>query len=227
METVEIRKIEILSSKKLIIQPQPDLKNFFPYIYRAGAEVEWNATLECFSSPVPREWSYFDWFRHIVGIVLDELEIKLIITERTEWINMENSLRLEIMTHVEAVNDQSVTKEFEKTIWEFIRKDLPGAEFEQWVYSHPELESYWGNNTYLEVISSGFVQEKHLFEIRTLLHEWLEANTSQDCDCMKWENSPSDKQPTCQAIPKRLLWSFLPITGFLFSIFRQMIWIRI
>ncbi len=46
--------------------------------------------------------------------------------------------------------------EIETTIWKFTRNDLPAVEFEQWVYAHPELEKFWGNEFYLSTAKTKF-----------------------------------------------------------------------
>ena len=76
--------------------------------------------------------------------------------------------------------------EIETTIWKFVREDLAPATFEQWVYAHPELEEFFGEEFYLGLISSGFVQERHLYELRESLRDWMEANTAPICDCVTW-----------------------------------------
>jgi protein-S-isoprenylcysteine O-methyltransferase Ste14 len=81
--------------------------------------------------------------------------------------------------------------EIESTIWKFVREDLPPAEFEQWVYAHPELEEFWGRDFYMDVISSGFVQEQHLYEVRESLRYWMLTHNPPACDCVTWKSPHS------------------------------------
>lgn len=90
---MDITKIEILGSGELAVQPDRVLPGLFEYIYRAAAEVSWDAAERRFMTPVPRERSYDEWFQHLVAIVSSELGVKLRITERTEWVNIAGELR--------------------------------------------------------------------------------------------------------------------------------------
>lgn len=78
--------------------------------------------------------------------------------------------------------------DFETTIWKFIRHDLSALDFEQWIYAHPELETYFGSETYLEVIASGFVQDYHVYDLRKLLRKWMEEHSHRECDCITWQS---------------------------------------
>jgi hypothetical protein len=44
-------------------------------------------------------------------------------------------------------------------LWRFVRDDVPAAQFEQWVYSEPDLESHLGCELYLLTISTNFADK--------------------------------------------------------------------
>lgn len=63
-------------------------RNTYPLIYREAAEVNWDAELACLYSPKPREWSYLDWFKHIVSTAGN-----LRLSSGTTWENTPHELR--------------------------------------------------------------------------------------------------------------------------------------
>jgi hypothetical protein len=52
-------------------------------------EVQWSEASGTLHSPVPREWSYSDWFRQIVAAVKDEYGYNLQLTPQTSWCNID------------------------------------------------------------------------------------------------------------------------------------------
>lgn len=64
------------------------MSNTYPMIYREAVEVHWDAKGRYLYSPKPREWSYLDWFRHIVDTAGD-----LVLSPDTRWRNIPDSLR--------------------------------------------------------------------------------------------------------------------------------------
>ncbi len=72
----------------------------YPMIYREAAEVHWDSEGRFLYSPKPREWSYFDWFFHILQTADPEGE-RLVLTENTVWRNFPDSLRSEIENWME------------------------------------------------------------------------------------------------------------------------------
>lgn len=83
MENIGITKVCVLKDKRLAIFPDK-FSNSFQYVYREAAEVYWDNDLNCFVSPVPREWNYTNWYKHIISTVLSGLNIKLNLKEDTE-----------------------------------------------------------------------------------------------------------------------------------------------
>ncbi|TDQ28144.1 hypothetical protein CLV82_2974 [Zeaxanthinibacter enoshimensis] len=66
-------------------------------IYRTATEVHWDPECKCLYSPRPREWTYYDWYKHILEVVENEGNYKLKLTDRTEWNNIPKELKTEIM----------------------------------------------------------------------------------------------------------------------------------
>lgn len=81
--------IEVMIDPKgrLIIVPS---SNTYPMIYREAVEVHWDASGKFLYSPKPREWTYFDWFRHIVSTAGD-----LVLSPETKWTDIPAELRTE------------------------------------------------------------------------------------------------------------------------------------
>ena len=68
----------------------------FPYVYRAGMEVGWDAERGRLFSPKPREWSYLDWYRQILAAVAGEYGDHLMLSASTIWAGVPDALRAEI-----------------------------------------------------------------------------------------------------------------------------------
>ena len=96
MKFDNITEIGIDSSERLYIIPQ---KEEFSMIWRSAAEVHWDTVKQCLYSPKPREWSYYQWFCHIVDIVKDEYGCGLLVTNGTKWSNVPDQLRNEIYSN--------------------------------------------------------------------------------------------------------------------------------
>lgn len=92
MEADTITEIAIDEKERLCIKPSSAT---YPMIYREAAEVHWDQGGRFLYSPKPREWSYFDWFTHILKIADPEAK-ELRITERTEWRSIPPELKEKI-----------------------------------------------------------------------------------------------------------------------------------
>ena len=89
MKTDSIIKIGIDDKERLYIKPE---KEKFTLIYRTATEVHWDNIDHFLYSPKPREWDYLHWYRHIVGVVESECFCKLLLTEKTVWVNIPEEL---------------------------------------------------------------------------------------------------------------------------------------
>ncbi|XOV72149.1 MAG: hypothetical protein ACFHW5_02925 [Verrucomicrobiota bacterium] len=85
MNTDPIAEVAIDEQGRLLITPT---SNTYPMIYREGTEVHWDSKGRYLYSPKPREWSYLDWFKHIVDTVGD-----LTLSTGTRWKNIPDNFR--------------------------------------------------------------------------------------------------------------------------------------
>jgi hypothetical protein len=88
-----ITEIGIDHLDRIYVKPE---ETKFRFIYRAAAEVHWDEELSRLHSPVPREWTHLDWYRHIVAIAKDEYGISLVISDATKWDGASDELRQQI-----------------------------------------------------------------------------------------------------------------------------------
>jgi len=94
MTTDNIGAIGINEAGQLFIKPETAC---FALIWRSATEVHWNDKEGYLFSPKPREWSYLDWYKHIIGVVKDEYGYKLIVTSNTNWLSVPDDLQQQII----------------------------------------------------------------------------------------------------------------------------------
>jgi len=92
MKTDFIKRIEIDSDGRLLVAPS-HLR--LPFVYREAAEVSWDENGAFLYSPTPRQWSYFEWFMHIMQVA-KQLNCDLQIASTTIWVNVPDDLRRQI-----------------------------------------------------------------------------------------------------------------------------------
>lgn len=90
----EIIEVGIDKNERLFIRPKNER---FTLIYRTATEVHWDEKELFLYSPKPKEWSYYDWFRHIINVTDKECYCKLVLTHRTVWTNIESKLKKQII----------------------------------------------------------------------------------------------------------------------------------
>jgi DNA-binding transcriptional regulator/RsmH inhibitor MraZ len=88
-----ITKIEIDNQGRLLVYPG---HNRYTMIYREAAEVNWDNEGRYLYSPPPREWSYLDWYNHIVKVAGD-----LVLTPDTEWVIISEELREQLLEKID------------------------------------------------------------------------------------------------------------------------------
>ena len=113
IEKDKITKVEIDDSGKLHIKPE---KSKFTMIYRTATEVHWDDKSMTLYSPKPRDWSYLDWFLHIVGVAKNECSVTLKLTDKTEWINITDELKVEITKAQQKLNFMGGDEQFESLV---------------------------------------------------------------------------------------------------------------
>jgi len=89
----KIIKIEIDDAGKLHLKPE---RTKFTLIYRTATEVHWNSESKTLYSLKPREWSYLDWYNHIVNVAKEEYNCEFILSDDTEWVNIPTDLKNKI-----------------------------------------------------------------------------------------------------------------------------------
>ena len=102
MDNIKIIKVEVLETKELSVTPEVNRNDLFQFIYRTATGVTWNEKEQCFISPIPKEWSHFDWYANIVDSVISEMGVNLIITKSTKWHNVPQNIQDNI-TNYESV----------------------------------------------------------------------------------------------------------------------------
>jgi Integron Cassette Protein Hfx_Cass5 len=102
MSDVLIVEVEILPTGQLAVHPRDNLSGMFAFIYRAAAQIAWDPDRQSFVSPVPREWSHTDWFRHILSAVRSETGVRLFLSDSTVWINISPETRTAIQDVADA-----------------------------------------------------------------------------------------------------------------------------
>ena len=90
----EIIEVGIDENERLFIKPKNES---FTLIYRTSTEVHWDGKGFFLYSPKPREWSYYDWYRHITNVTEKECNCKLMLTPRTTWTNIPYDLKKQII----------------------------------------------------------------------------------------------------------------------------------
>ncbi len=96
MKSDEIKEILIDESGRLRIYPS---KEKFSMIWRSATEVHWDVEGSFLYSPKPREWSYFDWYKRILGSIKSEYGYILLLTKNTTWDNIPIYLKEEIVNY--------------------------------------------------------------------------------------------------------------------------------
>ncbi|TRZ42440.1 hypothetical protein [Robertkochia solimangrovi] len=93
MQKDKIISVEIDNTGRLYIQPE---KSNFSLVSRTATGVHWDKDKLTLYAQRPREWTYLEWFIHIVSVIKTECFTELELTETTEWVNIPDELKHEI-----------------------------------------------------------------------------------------------------------------------------------
>jgi hypothetical protein len=93
MRTDPILEVGIDTSERLYIKPKSEK---FTLIYRSATEVHWDNKDYFLYSSKPRDWSYLDWYKHILKVAKNECSCELYLTNETAWVNISEELKSEI-----------------------------------------------------------------------------------------------------------------------------------
>ncbi|WP_295796019.1 hypothetical protein [Mucilaginibacter sp.] len=86
--------IEIDDLGRLCICPE---KEEFTLIFRTATEVHWDGKGRFLYSPKPQEWSYFEWYKHITSVVMEEFNCELLLNSNTRFDNLPENLLNQIL----------------------------------------------------------------------------------------------------------------------------------
>lgn len=90
-----ISKIEIAKNGEMFIVLASGGKSHYHMIYREAAEVYWDEVRKGFKTPKPRQWTYKEWFEHVIKVAAN-CSIFLELSNKTRFINVPLSVIQEI-----------------------------------------------------------------------------------------------------------------------------------
>ena len=101
LREITIASVSIDSARRLLVRPSLDADSDFALIYRAAMGVNWDSESRSLVAPTPKEWSHFDWFKHLIEAVSIEYGQRLVLSETTQWANVPEELRAEIERYLQ------------------------------------------------------------------------------------------------------------------------------
>ena len=93
MNSDAIAEVRIDEQKRLHVKP---VSAVFPFVYREGVDVHWDAESRSLHSSIPREWTYAHWFQHILATAKAH-GCELRLTDSTRWTNFEPSEQAKLL----------------------------------------------------------------------------------------------------------------------------------
>ena len=89
-----IAQVTLDGDGRLLLKPADTL---FCDLHTAGAwGFRWDDPTSSLAVPLPTEWSYRDWFDHVVKVIGREYGIHLKVGRDTQWISVPASVRADI-----------------------------------------------------------------------------------------------------------------------------------
>jgi hypothetical protein len=88
--------VEIGVDYNLGIYIKPE-KATFSLIYRSASGVHWDDRKNILCTTNQSGWTHLQWYKQIIGVVRDEYNYELLLTDKTIWINISNDLKKEII----------------------------------------------------------------------------------------------------------------------------------
>lgn len=98
MTADNILEIGIDELGRLYVKPE---KAQFNLVWRTATEVHWDDNGRFLYTPKPREWSYFEWYKHIIEVIYSECRYELITAPETTWTNISDEVKGQITTYRE------------------------------------------------------------------------------------------------------------------------------
>jgi hypothetical protein len=91
-----IAEVTMDEAGRLLLKPATTL---FDTLHMAGAwGFRWDEQTNSLAVPLPREWTYCDWFKHVVTIIGQEYDLHLSVGPQTEWVSVPEAVRAEIQS---------------------------------------------------------------------------------------------------------------------------------
>lgn len=79
---------------RLLLRPA---KTMFDDLHMAGAwGFRWDVATRSLAIPRPSEWSYRDWFDHVVTIIRQQYGVHLKLSPQTQWASVPSTVQEEI-----------------------------------------------------------------------------------------------------------------------------------
>ncbi len=89
-----IAEVTLDDAGRLLLKPAEIL---FDDLHMAGAwGFRWDAPTSSLAIPLPRQWTYRDWFEHVVTIIGSQYGVHLTVGSETRWIAVPLSVRYDI-----------------------------------------------------------------------------------------------------------------------------------
>ena len=93
----EIVRVEVCNTGELLLVVGSGGKPEYQYIYGEARGVCWNKDARGFEGTERIEWSYPEWFAHIVNVCGD-VGVHLRLSEEVEWVNVSDTDQQAIST---------------------------------------------------------------------------------------------------------------------------------
>jgi hypothetical protein len=91
-----IADVALDDAGRLLLKPA---ETSFDNLHMAGAwGFRWDAPTSSLAIPQPRNWTYRDWFEHVVKIIGSQYGVHLKVGPDTRWTDVPSSVRDEIET---------------------------------------------------------------------------------------------------------------------------------
>jgi hypothetical protein len=89
-----IAEVTIDDAGRMLLRPADTL---FDDLHTAGAwGFRWDSPTQSLAIPQPREWTYRDWFKHVVKIIGSEYGVHLKLGPQTQWTSVPSCVRDEV-----------------------------------------------------------------------------------------------------------------------------------
>lgn len=94
-----ISAVEVMDSGKLLLVLESGGSNSYQYVYREGLGIYWDNEKKGFHSNegLGGDWSYSDWFMHIIKVVKTGVGVDLCLSEDVIWSNISEKIKNDIL----------------------------------------------------------------------------------------------------------------------------------